>query len=182
MGFSISWIAVQADAADAVCRTIGLRRTGATANYSDFDISGIMLFSGWYLVVFEDMDHPLQSEDSLRRVSEAFPVLRCLIEEHAMYSSAELWHRCEQIWRIAHDLQAGKRDLAVTGTVPAAFDSIRTHVMARQDDHDKAARGLPVDDVFDAPLLLAREVTGYKHSEALEEEKVRKWEELVAAA
>ena len=182
MGFSISWIAVQADAADAVCRTIGLHRTGETADYAQFDISGIMLLSGWYLVVFEDMDHPLQKDASLRRVSEAFPVLRCLIEEHAMHSSAELWHGGEQIWCIAHDLQAGKRDLTVTGAVPAAFDSIRIHVMARQDDHDKRTRGLPVDYVFDAPLLLAREMTGYKHSEVLEEEKFRKWEELVAAA
>ena len=182
MGFSIAWIAVQADSADAVCKEIGLRRTGRTADYADFDISGIMLFSGWHLVVFEDMNHPLQGEGALRRASEAFPVLRCLIEEHAMYSSAELWHGGEQIWCIAHDLQAGKRDLVVTGKVPAAFGSIRTHVMARQDDHDRATRGLPVDYVFDAPLLLAREMTGFKHSEALNEEKFRKWEELVAAA
>ena len=182
MGFSIAWIAVQADAADAVCKRIGLRRTGETADYADFDISAIMLFSGWYLVVFEDMDHPLQMEESLRRASEVFPILRCLIEEHSMYSSAELWLRGARIWCVAHDLQAGKRDLVVAGTVPAEFSSIRVHVTARQDEHDKSSRGLPVDHFFDPPLLLAREMTGFEHSRAPEEEKFRKWQELVASS
>ena len=182
MGYSIAWMAVQADSADAVCTKIGLHRTGRTADYADFDISGIMLFSGWYLVVFEDMDHPLQKEESRRRVSQAFPILRCLIEEHSMYSSAELWLGGEQTWSISHDLQAGKRDLVVTGNVPAEFNAIRIHLTARQDDHDKNTHGLPVDYFFDAPLLLAREITGFQHSEALEEEKFSKWDELAVSS
>ena len=179
MGFSISWIAVQTDSPDAVCSKIGLRRTCETLTFFEFPISGIMLPSSWYIVVFNNIDHALQGDENLQRISEEFSILRCLVEEHVMYSSAEAWLGGNQIWNIVHNSENGTYDLATTGDVPNEFNAIKEDLITRQNA--EGGKGiLPVDYIFDAPLVLAQRITGFKHSRHFPENQPEIYENLVA--
>ena len=179
MGFSISWIAVRSDRADAACRRIGLRRTGETAAFFDFPISGTVLPTAWYIAVFNDIAHPLQRAERLPQISAEFPVLRCLVEEHAMYSAAEAWIAGERAWHIVHDPRIGRDHLSTTGDVPAEFAAIERDVTARRQSAPRMAPLVPVDYVFDAPLLMAQRITGFKHDESPPDGRSGNWESLI---
>jgi hypothetical protein len=63
-----------------------------------------------------------------------------------------------------HDPQnKGIYDLDYRGETPDSFESLRNQIFKKQDEEggDKA----DVDLVFDIPLLLASEFTGFKHDE-----------------
>ena len=179
MSITIAWIAAQSDRPDAVYRTMGLGRTGETYPDFRFPISGQGLPAGWTVVVFRDISHPLQAEDRLRTLSETHSVLRCLAGEHAMISSAEMWVAGERTWRIAHDSANGPFDLATEGDVPAAFDGIRNRQTGLQEAEAHRPHLLSVDFLFDAPLLLARQICGFKHDEWVETADAPPWDNLV---
>lgn len=181
MGFSICWIGARSERPDDVCRRIGVRRTGQTAAFFDFPISGTLLPTAWYVVVFNGIDHPLQRADRMQRISEAFPTLRCLVEEHAMYSAAAAWAAGRRTWHVVHDPRIGRDHLSTTGDVPPELDAINRDIAARRTAIGGMGRMLPVDYVFDAPLLLAKRITGFKHDEDLPDDgQSGAWESLVA--
>ena len=173
MGFHVGWIAVKSvgeGVAEEALADLGLEQTGESEEMADFDISGWKTPSGWYVVIFKDMDAALLQDDEVaQRLSQC---VRAFVDETSMFSSAEAWADGNQQWAVEHDCEEGPDHLEVTGEPPEALDRIRRDCAAEQDED-----GDDVDSFFEVPLQLAQEITGFKHDEGPEDQV---FEELVA--
>jgi hypothetical protein len=64
---------------------------------------------------------------------------------------------------VSHDAQEGIFNLVATGDLPNSFDQLRRSKFREQESAGGQAAN--VDFVFEIPLLLAKELTGFKHDE-----------------
>jgi hypothetical protein len=83
-----------------------------------------------------------------------------------MFSGAYCYANGREAWSVWHDNQRGRYDLSTRGTLPAEFAPIKMRLNAKQDDNDRAAGN--VDYIFDVPVELAAELTGYRHDRRLD--------------
>ncbi|MGZ4844398.1 MAG: hypothetical protein ACXV5R_09255 [Candidatus Angelobacter sp.] len=151
MGVSLSWIAVKGCTPQAVNTTLGQQPTGANGGFSESSLSAAQLPTGFYLVIFNREE---LSSGTLRKFSEAFPLLYGFVEEHVMFSTVAAWESGKEVWSIVHDAQKNILDLEVKGTPPENFTSIRDRLLAQQN-----AEGVEepeVDHVFDVPVEVAK--------------------------
>ncbi|MGZ4854242.1 MAG: hypothetical protein ACXVKH_03380 [Candidatus Angelobacter sp.] len=151
MGVSLSWIAVKGCTPQAVNTTLGLQPTGANGGFPESSLSAAQLPTGFYLVIFNREE---LSSGTLRKFSEAFPLLYGFVEEHVMFSAVAAWESGKEVWSIVHDAQKNILDLEVKGTPPENFTSIRDRLLAQQN-----AEGVEepeVDHVFDVPVEVAK--------------------------
>ena len=88
-------------------------------------------------------------------------LVACVVHEGAMSSLATEWRDGKQVWSVSHDGSEGGDTLEVEGTLPEVFEELKAEALAVQAE----AEGEPVDHVFDIPLDLAAEVTGFRHDE-----------------
>lgn len=163
MGQSISWLAIEAPAEEAKA-ALGLAATGEMLEIPEAPLVGAQLSSGWYIVVAQGCDHPLVSDDFLKRISEARDAVACSIEEHVMCSSACFWSGGRSLWSISHDAQESNDHFTTSGTPPASFTSVKDRLLAQQES--EGGDDADVDFVFDLPLELADEIVDFKHDGA----------------
>lgn len=176
MGYSISWIAAQTQSPEEVRNHLRVRPTGASGHNFDFPVSG-SAFSSWYVIVLNKFNHPLQRPPMLKQLSLDRPVIRCQIEEHVMYGSAECWNQGKLTWLVRHDPdKGGVYHLDAEGVLPADFDAIRSEFKQRQDD--EGGERANVDLIFEIPFVLARQITGFKHDEWRGADEAHSFEEL----
>ncbi len=76
-----------------------------------------------------------------------------------MVSSVANWKDGAQIWSVTHDAQEGDGHLDVHGQPPAGFAAIRDR-LTKQQEEDRGA-----DFIFNIPVDLGKEITGYSHEE-----------------
>lgn len=161
MGFSLSWVAVEASAEKTLFTQLGLGTTGESSDDGpEFELSGARL-SGWYLLVADHTD-ALVDEQLLKTLSGSGRVIAAMVEEHVMFSSAEEWRNGERVWAVEHNAQVDIMHLATEGTMPDAFARIQSEQLAEQEKD--GGRNAGVDHVFDVPIRLAEEFVGYSHS------------------
>jgi hypothetical protein len=163
MGFSISWFAVPEAAAQKAFDRLGLSPTGATEEIPESLISAAKLDTGWRVLWYNEYECPFLGPKELAELSNEHDVLRCLVEEHVMASSSELWSRGRRKWSISHEGENGPKGLSIDGEVPDSFSSIRAEMERTQS----AAGGdqADVDYIFEIPLKVAQSVVGFKHDE-----------------
>jgi hypothetical protein len=163
MGFAISWCAVPENAADAFLERMGLTETGETEEVPESPIGVAQLDTGWRLLLYNQYDCPFLGEAERQAQSLRHDLLYCLIEEHCMASSAELWSHGSRKWWISHEGINGPEGLDSSGELPTDFQQIKNEAEAKQEREggDKAG----VDYLFDIPLLVAKSMTGFKHDE-----------------
>jgi hypothetical protein len=164
MGVSLSWIGIQTAIPGEVHAKLGLSETGASGDYYDFQMAGLVLPTNWYLLTAKRCDHPILSDRVLSELSVGTQVVACSIEEHVMYQMAVLWSDGRETCRVQHrGGDHGIMDLVVNGSPPKIFDNLRSEHSARQ----LAAGGANanVDHIADIPLELARSMVGFKHDE-----------------
>jgi hypothetical protein len=150
MGYSLSWLAVRGKPMAKVLEELALRGTGRRDEVADAPMVGAELPGGWTVALVNDGDDFVQEELAIR-LSAGCEVITCLVEEHVMQSSAFAWKNGENVWAAVHDAQnGGAKHLEAEGDFPAAFSAIR------EQDH-----------MFDAPIDLAKAVTGFRHDQAL---------------
>src|SRR5262249_43338830 len=65
VGFSLSWIAVEGKSSDVLLNQLGLSETGQQGFMLEFPLAGLMLPSGWYLIVAKGCDHRMLSDQVL---------------------------------------------------------------------------------------------------------------------
>ena len=162
MGYSISWIAVLDASPDQGREALGLRPTGKTGETLEYPVSGTALPSS-YVVVLSDMEDPLQTDASLKALSAGRSLIRCQVEEHVMYCSAEGWIDGERAWSVRHASDKGIYDLDAEGALPDGFEEIRAELVQEQDE--EGGEDADVDMIFDIPMVLAQRITGFKHDE-----------------
>lgn len=163
MGFAISWCAVPEAAADGFLQRIGLAGTVETEEVPESLIGVARLDTGWRLLWYNKYDCPFLGEAERREHSRKHDLLYCLVEEHYMASSSELWSRGSRRWWISHEGIDGPKGLDVSGAPPDNFQQVKSEMESKQkqEDGEKAE----VDYLFEIPLLVAKFITGFKHDE-----------------
>ena len=95
-----------------------------------------------------------------------------------MFSSASGWKDGRNCWSITHNAQQGIEHLEAGGELPEAFEAIRNEMLTKQKEENVRMAGIrrplfrprsvrfsemSVDYVFEIPVAVARELTGYQH-------------------
>jgi len=163
MGFSLSWLAIKGASRETALASLGLRGTGAFEELPESQLTGVLLPTGWYMVVSNRGEYPAFMEDkTLARVSASTQLVTCFVEEHVMCSHAAEWREGREIWSLMHTADTGGIEhLEVKGEPPACFASIRNRLRAKQQE--AGGRKAEVDYIFGIPVETAQQLTGYQH-------------------
>ncbi len=167
MGFSFSSLAIKGGTREVVLGILGLRGTGAHEEIPESEVTGASLPSGWYLVT-ANRGYPALMEDAmLKRLSATAEVVTCFVEEHVMCSAASLWADGQQVWSVMHAADQGIENLETNGSLPPMFPLISERLRAEQ----AAAGGkkAKVDHIFDIPVEMVKQLTGYRHDRVMPE-------------
>ncbi len=174
MADELTWVAVKGTSPERIRSILGLKPTGRSSDGFDWDFGSASLANDWHLIVQgAENDAGGFSEAALRDLSAAGSLVLCAVDEYALSSRANGWTQGREVWGVRHDgADPSGAHLAVTGEVPAAFEAIRARIYAEQNDADRAAEqgtdgshGLEVDLIFEIPIDLARELTGFRHDD-----------------
>ena len=163
MGFAISWYAIPEKVSATFFARFGLAPTGEKLEVPDSLISTAKLDTGWTLLWYNKYDCPFLGERELKDVSRSHDIVRCLVEEHVMASSAELWSRGGRTWFVSHEGENGPKGLESNGVLPDSFAAIKQKMEAAQVAEGGDDAG--VDYIFEIPLRVAESVVGFKHDE-----------------
>lgn len=163
MGWAISWCAVREEKADEFLHQLELSPTGEIEDLPESLISMARLDTGWRIVWYNEYDCPFLQPRALAELSSDKDVLLCLVEEHVMASSSEMWSGGERVWRLCHRGEDGPKGLEVEGAPPHSYPAIRREMEEAQiaDGGDDAG----VDYLFAIPLKVAEALVGFKHDE-----------------
>jgi hypothetical protein len=166
MGYAITWCAIREANAERFLRTLALSPTGEASEEPDSLISSAKLDTGWRLIWYNKYGCPFLAPTDLRRISTDYDVLLCLVDEHVMASSAELWSGGDRKWWLSHEGEDGPKGLEVEGEPPDSFPAIKREMEKLQAENggDKAN----VDYLFEIPLKVAHSSVGFKHDEDCE--------------
>jgi tRNA(Arg) A34 adenosine deaminase TadA len=176
MGFSFTSLAVKDGTRDAVLAGLGLCGANTHEEIPESDITGATLPSGWYLVT-ANRGYPAFAEDAtLKRLSQTAEVVTCFVEEHVMCSAASMWSDGRQVWSVMHEADQGIEHLETKGSLPPMFAPISQRLRAEQTaaGGDKAK----VDHIFDIPVEIVAQLTGYRHDRLMPELGERAFEVL----
>lgn len=158
MGFSLARLAVRPGGQKELLRSMSLRTTGAVEDIAESPLLAADLGEGWTLVLSQGEQLP--AGDTLcASLSVGSELVRCVVEEHVMFSGAWGWQDGKQIWSVVHDAQVALEHLELSGQAPHALETIREEV-------EKRRANTPLDGadwVFDIPVQLAEAVTGFRH-------------------
>lgn len=161
MGYAVSWLAVKDAVSAPLLADLGLTPTGEKADYGKALFTGRALSTGWFILFINECDHQFVQPKSLASLSKTGDVIACSIEEHVMWSTAELWRNGAQVWRIEHDAQKSMCHISPSGLLPDGFPAIETEFVEKQ----KQAGGemSDTDYIFEIPLQTAKSIVGFKH-------------------
>jgi len=155
---------MKGEVSERLLENLSLEPTRERAYPAEAIFTGHTMRPGWFVLVINRCNHDFVRPKSLERLSELGEVIACSVEEHVMWSSAELWRGGAQIWSIQHDAQKGMLDLDASGFIPEAYSAIRNEYSERQEQEGGVEA--EVDYIFDIPLLVAKSIVGFKHDEA----------------
>jgi hypothetical protein len=163
VGYAISWLAVQTKDEAALADAARLHATAAPDPDFESALAGVALPNGWFLFVAKGSEHRLIGAPLLAVLSARWPCVACSVEEHVMVSIAAYWRGGARQWEVIHDAQQEIFHLDASGSPPAEYAALRNEKIAEQ--HEEGGADADVDMLFDVPLLLAKQLTGYKHDE-----------------
>lgn len=181
MGWSCSWIALRATNPDSVLSNLGLTRTGEFWEMPEEDWSCASLSNGWFIVFSARHCEPEQFKPaSLARLSVQCELLATVVEEHVMFSSASLWKDGKNVWAVVHDAQKNIYHIDANGEPPSSFRDIEANARASQDAEGGTKAN--VDLMFDIPLNVGAELTGFRHDQDISPSVEKPFEILHASA
>ncbi len=162
MGFHVCWIASRGKAPEELRAQLKLRETPEREEIPESDVTGVLLPSGWYAVVFNDALPPELQDAALKRLSKDSELVAFVVEEASMVSSAHAFARGKRTWSVLHDFSKGPTHLDVSGVPPAHVAAIRERLLAQSQAQEN-----PGDILFDLPAELSKALTGFRHDEAI---------------
>jgi hypothetical protein len=178
MGFSVCWIAVRGKSPDAVLNELNFTRTGERSELIETGYYLAALPNGWFVVIDDHQDFHFYNDKTFQQITQSCEIVTCAVEEHTMYSAASHWKDGQKLWSVDHDSSKGVENLMISGDLPLAYASIRDRQLAHQRSDRTANQGIGVDYVFEVPIQLADELTGYRHDKDLEDAGDRPFEVL----
>ena len=164
MGFNGCWVAVKDKSVKDLSVLIGFEAVPESSISHPMEVvHSAGEASGWGFVVTTDFEDRLLNEKLLRQLSSDTRLIVCMVCESTMCASSEFWASGQRVWSIAHDSQTGNlTHLDVEGErLPKSLENYRAKAIAKQGDD------VDVDHMFDVPLYVAREMTGFKHDDEL---------------
>ena len=162
MGFSISWLGFRGYQVKEAAALFGGEVGGSSEDF-DSPINAYLSEKNWAIIILGYCSFPNPPDSYLSVFSQGREMVVVHIEDHVMFARAEFWRDGKIIWRAWHSGDKNVRDLHTTGDLPASFETIRQQAFSKQDKED--AERPEVDFVFDIPLDLAAELTGFRHDE-----------------
>src|SRR6185437_6139789 len=163
MGVSMSWCAVREEHAEALLQQLGLTPTSKTEEIPESLISIGKFDTGWRVICYNKVVCPFLQPQHLAELSKERDLLFCQVEEHLMWSSADMWSAGAVAWRLAHEGEHGPKGLDAYGALPPSFPAIRQEM--EQEQRDAGGDDADVDYIFEIPLRVARDLVGFKHDE-----------------
>ena len=163
MGFAITWGAVRDEHAERLFRHLGLSPTGETEELPESLIATARLDTGWRVIWYNKYGCPFLRPQDLKRISADYDVILCLIEEHVMSSSSELWSGGQLKWSLSHKGEDGPRDLSAQGELPECLPRIQKEM--EQSQLAAGGDSAEVDYIFEIPLKVVESIVGFKHDE-----------------
>lgn len=172
MGISLSWVAVEELPADEALLRLSLTRTAKNVAYPFKGVACHALRNHWFLMAAGRCDHRIANAISMTSLSRGCRAVACSIEEHVNFASTELWQDGVRVWHVQHQGDEDSENISFQGQVPHRFQEL----LATVEPED----GENLDGHFhmDIPLILAKELTGFRHDEANEEFDSTPFEEL----
>lgn len=161
MSFSLVWFAAQGIGKDAFLERAQFEDTGEVDEYFEHDHSGGELPDGWYVILSSEMG--LLEPAKLAKWSEGARVVAVALHEDAESSLATEWRDGKLAWSASYDGAEGCDRLDVEGALPAVFEELMQEADSAQAESEGDGGG--VNFVFDIPLDLAAEITGFRHDE-----------------
>ncbi len=160
MGISLSWVAVEALPVDEALLRLSLVSTSNERAYPFKGITSHSLPNDWLLIAAERCDHRIANAVSMSSLSKGCRAVACAIEEHVNFASAELWQDGERVWHVQHKGDEDNENISSEGKLPQRFHELLTTV--EPDDREN------LDGHFhmDIPLILAKDLTGFRHDES----------------
>jgi hypothetical protein len=114
---------------------------------------------GWVLVAADRCDHRILSPENLASLSAGCEAVACAIEEHVNFASSEFWIDGRRLWRVAHADDEGPENVSTEGSPPESFQQL----IATAEPWD--SENMEGHFHFDIPLILAKDLAGYRHDE-----------------
>jgi len=164
MGFSITWCAIREASSQKLLDRFDLRPTGEAEEFPESLISMAKLDTGWRVLWYNEYGCPFLRPEDIGSISNEQEVPLCLVEEHVMASSAELWSGGKRKWWISHDGENGAKGLDTDGELPDCFPALKEQMEEAQ--RAEGGEEADVDYIFEIPLKVAQSLVGFKHDEA----------------
>jgi hypothetical protein len=177
VGFNMSWIFVDQIDLNELYAALDVKSTGEAADPYDLGTSRVPLAGlkpkeGWCAIFGHYsfvLDISIGTEPPrLARLPAKSRAVSCVVLEHAMISHASLWQGRE-IWQVHHQPSKEQPEhLDFWGDLPPSFIGTWEAALQKQREQN-ATRKLGdwgVDYIFDVPLDVAAEITGYRHNRA----------------
>ena len=155
MGFKISWIGFEGIGKERALEKLGLLETGETDEANEAPFSGAEIPGDWFILFSNDFE--FASPGRLAALSVDCRVVALQVHETVMMSVAHSYERGNCVWGLVHDAQEGINNLSVSGSPPAAFQSVHQRLTQKQEG------AVGIDYIFDIPVETAASVCGYQH-------------------
>jgi hypothetical protein len=162
MGFSICWIALESEDRQRCLETFAMVDTGRSDEALEKPFSLATLPTGWTILFSNNDSNP--SEAQAAAYSQGTRVIRCQVNEYEMLSTVSCYAEGERLWSLTHNSQLGRYHISPTGVAPASVHEIIARLTTEQDAN--GGEKADVDFLFDAPIELAAELTGFRHDES----------------
>lgn len=160
MGISLAWVAVEALPPDEALLRLSLARTASDCEYPFKGVASHPLPNGWFLVAAGRCDHRISKPASMSALSVGCRAVACAIEEHVNFASTELWLDGKRVWHVQHQGDEDNENISHAGEVPERFHELLSTVEPWDSEN--------LDGHFhmDIPLILAKEIAGFRHDES----------------
>lgn len=159
MGVSISLLFIRNREIAEVLSALELARTDehhATPLVRRKAFVTAALPSGYQLIWSNTCDEPRFAPAILAKMSAGGEVIVLAVEEHVMFSQAQVWRNEQLCWMLQHDGDVDATNLKSIGELPPAFDGLR---------HEQESLAAEEQDFFDIPIKLTEQITGYRYDQ-----------------
>lgn len=161
MSFSLTWFAAQGISREAFLERAGFIDTGEVDEYFEEEHSVGDLPDGWCVIVTSDVG--LLAPDKLAKWSAGGRLVAAVVHDETSNSLSTEWRDGKLVWSASHDGSEGGDRLEIEGQLPEIFEELKQEAAAAQEESAKEGGG--VNFVFDIPLDIAAEITGFRHDE-----------------
>jgi len=162
MGFRVTLLSVPLQFSEAILQSLGLMPGDEADAMNESPFSGAK--NGDCYLIWVNDDWYMMTDEELLAASRYGDVLMLRANETVMISEAAEFRNGEKLWSIVHDCNEGPDHLAPTGNPPATWEKIREDLLAEA----AAAGDDEVDFAYDAPVVLFKNLTGFRYDEVHE--------------